>query len=478
MWSASRMGNKTSSDSKSADEGKGKDKKGASASSSLEVASTIGAASTRAPTGTCAGSGDDNMTHVAGATEMSGSVSEMMPLNDRRERNRQGRQDRGGRVGGDPSDDEGGSSDDDSNDDESSSGDYDDENDEDYDPPDEDDDDDDYESSGSGGDHLSDSTYKQPKATGKAAVRAAVRATPVHQSTVQGVFFDEQRRFWTAQVRVNGKWKSRSFGVRKYGGRDEARRAAEECRLQNEQDNEKAGRPIKSYKKSEITGVYRDDERGRWVASWYESSKQKLEYFSVAKLGEEGAKQAAIRRREMMEKIWPDQRIAAITVDRKNQKLIDQLAAKVKGVYFDKAHNALEAYWNEGGKTCTKGFAINKHGIKGAYDKAVAVRKAKEASGAASLKQPAERQSGHRGVRWDKRRKRWVAYWPNPSCKQQTRCFPLSEYGSDSAALDAAIRCREKMVEQTKREKQDKLMSSSKRPSDAIYGSSVRRKVK
>mmetsp|Transcript_18651 Transcript_18651/g.53400 ORF Transcript_18651/g.53400 Transcript_18651/m.53400 type:complete len:421 (-) Transcript_18651:2089-3351(-) len=297
------MGNKTSSDSKSADEGKGKDKKGASASSSLEVASTIGAASTRAPTGTCAGSGDDNMTHVAGATEMSGSVSEMMPLNDRRERNRQGRQDRGGRVGGDPSDDEGGSSDDDSNDDESSSGDYDDENDEDYDPPDEDDDDDDYESSGSGGDHLSDSTYKQPKATGKAAVRAAVRATPVHQSTVQGVFFDEQRRFWTAQVRVNGKWKSRSFGVRKYGGRDEARRAAEECRLQNDKDNEKAGRHIKSRSKSEITGVGRDNTTARWGSSWYENGKQKKECFSVAGVGEEGAKQEAIKRRQLMETV-------------------------------------------------------------------------------------------------------------------------------------------------------------------------------
>ena len=158
--------------------------------------------------------------------------------------------------------------------------------------------------SGSGGDHLSDPTFKQPKTASK----TAQSATPVHQSTVQGVCFEERRQRWVTGVRVNGKWQRRYFTVRKYGGRDEARRAAEACRLQNNKDNEKAGRPIKSRSKSEITGVRRDNTRGRWVSSWYENGKKKEEYFSVAELGEEGARRAAIKRRKDVVTIWPDQR--------------------------------------------------------------------------------------------------------------------------------------------------------------------------
>ncbi|CEM31025.1 unnamed protein product [Vitrella brassicaformis CCMP3155] len=468
------MGNKLSSNSPS-DKGEGKDKKGAYASSSLEVASTIGAASTRAPTtGTYSdtvGSGDDNMTHVGGATEMSGSVSEMMPLNHRRERHRQARQGggAGGRVGGDPSDDEGGSSDAESRSDESSSGDNDDEND------DDDDEDDEPESSGSGGDHLSDSTFKQPKAAGKAAGPTA----SIHQSTVRGVRFDEQRQTWFAGVKEGGKWKEKSFAVSVYGY-DKAKAEAKACRRQNEQDNEKAGHPIKRLSKNEITGVRRDDKNRRWVTAWYENREIKQEYFYEDKLGEEGARQAAIARREMMEKIWPNQRKTVPSLGRGSRKLIDQLRVKkVKGVYFGERNKAWLAQWYERGNPRFKSFPINKHGgIKKAYDKAVACRKAAEASGAASIQQPGERQSGHTGVSWHKQSKAWMASWRDVSGKQQCRYFPVSSWGGDSEAKAAAIRCREKMVEQTKREKQDRQVSSRKRPSGATESRRVRRRVK
>jgi len=288
---------------------KGKGEKGATSSVSAadyETTSTAGALSTRAPTSSYGGDDHDSLTHVGGATHVSGSTDDRMALNDRyadvrsdrmgldaRQRN-QGRKKAAGRAGGDPSDDGGDSGD------ESSSG-QGDEGDEDYQAPDDSDsdDDDEYESLGSGGDRLSDSTFKPPKTASK----AAQSATPVHQSAVQGVWFDEPRHVWIAHVRVGGERKKKKFGVSKYGGRDEARRAAEECRLQNDKDNEKAGRHIKSRSKSEITGVGRDNTTARWGSSWYENGKQKKECFSVAGVGEEGAKQEAIKRRQLMETV-------------------------------------------------------------------------------------------------------------------------------------------------------------------------------
>mmetsp|Transcript_18650 Transcript_18650/g.53388 ORF Transcript_18650/g.53388 Transcript_18650/m.53388 type:complete len:303 (-) Transcript_18650:1847-2755(-) len=170
----------------------------------------------------------------------------------------------------------------------------------------------------------------------------------------------------------------------------------------------------------------------------------------------------------------------ATGLDRKDQELVDQLAAKnVKGVHFDERQNRWVASWREGGKLHSKTFAINKHGgIEEAYDKAVACRKAAEASGAASIQQPGERQSGHTGVSWHKQSKAWMASWRDVSGKQQCRYFPVSSWGGDSEAKAAAIRCREKMVEQTKREKQDRQVSSRKRPSGATESRRVRRRVK
>ncbi|CEM27726.1 unnamed protein product [Vitrella brassicaformis CCMP3155] len=465
---------------------KGKGEKGATSSVSAadyETTSTAGALSTRAPTSSYGGDDHDSLTHVGGATHVSGSTDDRMALNDRyadvrsdrmgldaRQRN-QGRKKAAGRAGGDPSDDGGDSGD------ESSSG-QGDEGDEDYQAPDDSDsdDDDEYESLGSGGDRLSDSTFKPPKTASK----AAQSATPVHQSAVQGVWFDEPRHVWIAHVRVGGERKKKKFGVSKYGGRDEARRAAEECRLQNDKDNEKAGRHIKSRSKSEITGVGRDNTTARWGSSWYENGKQKKECFSVAGVGEEGAKQEAIKRRQLME-------TTATGLDRKDQELVDQLAAKnVKGVHFDERQNRWVASWREGGKLHSKTFAINKHGgIEEAYDKAVACRREKEASGAAGLKQPAEIQSGHKGVSWHKAGKAWVAQWSGASGEQQQRYFSLFAYeGNSEEAKADAIRWRKTMVEQTKREKRDRLVDgadrqvpSRKRPSEAPEGRRVRRKA-
>ncbi|CEM31017.1 unnamed protein product [Vitrella brassicaformis CCMP3155] len=463
--------------------GKGKGEKAAGASASVSRAdydtdSTMGALSTRAPTGSGASDDLDNMTHVGAATQVSGSGGAAGGVgvggdHDRLGRKRQARKGAArGRVGGDPPDDEGGSSDD--------QGSSDDDNDEDYNPPDDNDDDDEDEddepeSSGSGGDHLSDSTFKQPKAAGKAAGPTA----PTHQSTVRGVRFDDKRQTWSAMVKMDGKWKPKSFSVSKHGGYDEAKAEAEACRRQNEQDNEKAGRPIMSRNKNEITGVYHDDENGYWIASWYENGKQKQEYFSVAKMGEKRAKETAIKRRKDMEKIWPDQRKSVPSLGRGRWKLIDQLLAKnVKGVYFDKGNKAWGAYWEQGGRKHLKTFTISTHGdIEEAYDKAVACRKEAEASGAASLRQPVEKQSGHRGVRWCKKSKAWVANWVDASGKRRSRNFSLSEYGGDSEAKAEAIHCRKTMVAQTEREKQDRLVSSRKRPSEAPEGRRVRRKT-
>ena len=169
----------------------------------------------------------------------------------------------------------------------------------------------------------------------------------------------------------------------------------------------------------------------------------------------------------------------ATGLDRKDQELIDQLRGKkVKGVCFDKSNNAWLAQWSEGGNRHLKSFAISTNdGIEKAYDKAVAYRKEKEESGAGSLKQPAERKSGHKGVSWSKSTKRWVAQWRDASGQRQQRPFSLSAYGSDKKALDAAIRYRERRVEQTQREKQDRKVSSRKRPLKAPEGRSVRRKT-
>ncbi|CEM30976.1 unnamed protein product [Vitrella brassicaformis CCMP3155] len=527
MW-AGRMAWKSSSSVVSGGKGKGKGKKAAGASSSVsandyEAASTAGASSTRAPTGSGAGDDLDNMTHVGGATQVSGSTdeqmtlsrrhgqggagsvasgsvsermalddrfaaarSEVMPLNDRLGRKRQARNGAaGGRVGGDPSDDEGGSSDD-----QGSSDDDDDENDEDYNPPDDNDDDnededDEPESSGSGGDHLSDSTFKQPQATGK----PARPATSIHQSTVRGVRFDDKNQRWVANLKEGGNWTKKHFAVSLFG-HDEAKAEAEECRLQNEHNNEEAGRPIKSPNKSDVPGVYRDDKQGRWVAVWRENGKQKKDYFSVAKLGEEGARREAIKRRELVEKIWPDQRKSlsaqtACTLSREHKKLIDQLPAKVKGVYFHRVpgYNAWIAHWSVGGKQRSKNFAFSTHDdIEKAYERAVACRKEKEASGAASIQQPVERQSGLTGVSWRKKSKAWVASWYNVSGKQQKRDFRVSAYKDDCEAKAAAIHWRDTMVEQTEREKQDRIAEradrqmSRKRPVDASEGRRLRRK--
>ena len=174
----------------------------------------------------------------------------------------------------------------------------------------------------------------------------------------------------------------------------------------------------------------------------------------------------------------------ACTLTPEDKKRIDQLLAKkVKGVCFHKRDNAWLARWYEGVKERSKSFAIGTNGsitngsIKEAYDKAVAFRKAKEASGVASIQQPAEKQSGHTGVSCRKERKAWVASWYDASGEPQQRCFPVSEYEGDSEAKAAAICCRLTMVEQREREKQDMLVSSRKRPSEAPEGRSVRRKT-
>ncbi|CEM33424.1 unnamed protein product [Vitrella brassicaformis CCMP3155] len=250
------------------------------------------------------------------------------------------------------------------------------------------------------------------------------------------------------------------------GTGDLRERAETANRRQSDENNEKAALPTRSYEKSEITGVRRDSTRGRWVASWYENGKQKTESFPAARLGEEGAKRAAIKRREDMEEKWPNQRKTAIIIDDDSRKLIAQLLEKdVKGVRFDERHcNRWVAYWSKGGTQHGKYFAINKHGgIEEAYDKAVACRREAEASGAASLQQPAERQSGHRGVIWDKAGKRWVARWTDASGEQKHCHFSLSTHGGDREAMAAAIRWRERMVEETKREKQDRQMSPRQR---------------
>ncbi|CEM04223.1 unnamed protein product [Vitrella brassicaformis CCMP3155] len=109
-----------------------------------------------------------------------------------------------------------------------------------------------------------------------------------HQSAVQGVHWSERG--------------DKYFYVKEHGF-DKAKELAERHRREMERTRRVAAGKQRSGHQSGVRGVSYDETYKRWVASWSEGGRRINKHFSVAKLGYEPAKQAAIAyRREVEER--------------------------------------------------------------------------------------------------------------------------------------------------------------------------------
>ncbi|CEL99871.1 unnamed protein product [Vitrella brassicaformis CCMP3155] len=122
-----------------------------------------------------------------------------------------------------------------------------------------------------------------------------------HHSDVTGVYWSEKYQSWVATWydKGDGKQREKHFYV-KYHGFDEAKELAEHHRLEMERSGQAVVRRRAKHQ-SGIKGVTFDERYKRWKASWRVGGKAKSKYFSVAELGFEGAKQAAIAHSRAME---------------------------------------------------------------------------------------------------------------------------------------------------------------------------------
>ncbi|CEM22562.1 unnamed protein product [Vitrella brassicaformis CCMP3155] len=124
---------------------------------------------------------------------------------------------------------------------------------------------------------------------------------PEHQSDVAGVCWDNARQAWRALWCEKGgsKRKQKSFYVKDHGF-DTAKALAEEHRRELERTGRASVRKLSKHQ-SGVKGVWYDKANNCWMASWQEGGKEKRKPFSIAELGYEGAKQAAIGHRRAME---------------------------------------------------------------------------------------------------------------------------------------------------------------------------------
>ncbi|CEM22594.1 unnamed protein product [Vitrella brassicaformis CCMP3155] len=123
----------------------------------------------------------------------------------------------------------------------------------------------------------------------------------VHQSDVAGVRWHEGNQAWRATWCEKGdpKQKEKYFYVKDHGF-DRAKALAEQHRCELERTGRASVRKLSKHP-SGVRGVWYNKGKNAWTASWHEGGKEKTKPFSIAELGYEGAKQAAIGHRRAME---------------------------------------------------------------------------------------------------------------------------------------------------------------------------------
>ncbi|CEL98398.1 unnamed protein product [Vitrella brassicaformis CCMP3155] len=126
-----------------------------------------------------------------------------------------------------------------------------------------------------------------------------IRKPAEHQSDVTGVSYEETKKTWRADWLEGGKRKYKPFYVREHGF-DTAKALAEQHRREMQRTGQAATKK-RSKHQSGVRGVNFEKTQKRWVAKWQVGGKTKTKYFSVAELGYEPAKQAAIAHRRAME---------------------------------------------------------------------------------------------------------------------------------------------------------------------------------
>ncbi|CEM01897.1 unnamed protein product [Vitrella brassicaformis CCMP3155] len=122
-----------------------------------------------------------------------------------------------------------------------------------------------------------------------------------HQSDVVGVSWYNARQAWRASWYEKGdsKRKDMDFYVKEHGF-DRAKALAEEHRCELERTGRLPVRKLSKHQ-SGVKGVYYEKRANAWTAGWQEGGKEKKKPFSIAELGYEDAKQAAIGHRRAME---------------------------------------------------------------------------------------------------------------------------------------------------------------------------------
>ncbi|CEL92995.1 unnamed protein product [Vitrella brassicaformis CCMP3155] len=134
---------------------------------------------------------------------------------------------------------------------------------------------------------------------GKANTVSRKRAE--HQSAVQGVHWCERGQYWQASwySKNDGKRENKYFYVKEHGFH-KAKALAEQHRLEMERSGQASVRKRCEHQ-SGVRGVSYNKSGNSWVASWQVGGRKKTKHFSVAELGYEEAKQAAIAHRREME---------------------------------------------------------------------------------------------------------------------------------------------------------------------------------
>ncbi|CEL99840.1 unnamed protein product [Vitrella brassicaformis CCMP3155] len=131
--------------------------------------------------------------------------------------------------------------------------------------------------------------------------KTVIRKSAEHQSAVQGVQWCERGQYCQARwySKNDGKRENKYFYVKEHGFY-KAKALAEQHRLEMERIGLASVRKRCEHQ-SGVRGVSYNKGGNSWLASWQVGGRKKTKSFSVAELGYEEAKQAAIAHRQKME---------------------------------------------------------------------------------------------------------------------------------------------------------------------------------
>ncbi|CEM06613.1 unnamed protein product [Vitrella brassicaformis CCMP3155] len=301
--------------------------------------------------------------------------------------------------------------------------------------------------------------------------KTAARKPAEHQSAVRGVSWSEQHQAWQAQwsEKSSGKRERKRFYVKEHGY-DKAKALAERHRLEMERTGQ-ASLQKRSKHQSGVRGVHYAKATNLWIACWHVGGRKQRKSFSVAELGYEGAKNAAINHRcAMLQRHYTSEgsvhsvhsacrpqssRHTAQGSDthmRDSSVGISVSKRPSKGVA--RGHSPYDGHRDESfddeslplftrlvGNRATDGPSVERHSGDVADVTSPSIdRRHMESIGRATVRKRSEHQSGVKGVYYHKRSNAWTDDWRTGG-KKNFKSFSVKQLGYEDA-MSAAIAYR------------------------------------